>query len=97
MWRRLACQLRPIAASASGSAPLVCPAIAATSPFHTSIPTLSFSSLANGEIKKSIEDVMPIATGLERKEIEAEFQGLKRFDVDAPAGPFGTKEAPAVV
>jgi Cytochrome c oxidase subunit Vb/Cytosol aminopeptidase family, catalytic domain len=40
---------------------------------------------------------MPIATGLEHEEIEAEFQGLKRFDVDAPAGPFGTKEAPAVV
>jgi hypothetical protein len=29
---------------------------------------------AIGEIKKSIEDVMPIATGLEREEIEAELQ-----------------------
>jgi hypothetical protein len=29
---------------------------------------------AGGEIKKSIEDVMPIATGLEREEIEAELQ-----------------------
>jgi len=40
---------------------------------------------------------MPIATGLEREEIEAELQGKKRFDMDAPVGPFGTKEAPAVI
>ena len=68
-----------------------------------------------------VEDVMPIATGLEREEIEAELQvspvaaasflitgyllvkkklldlvcfsvqGKKRFDMDAPVGPFGTK------
>lgn len=40
---------------------------------------------------------MPIATGLEREEIEAELEGKKRFDMDAPCGPFGTKEAPAVI
>ncbi|XP_078169914.1 cytochrome c oxidase subunit 5b-1, mitochondrial-like [Carex rostrata] len=91
MWRRLACQLRPIAAtrSASGGTLLVRPAIA-------SVPALSFSSLA-GEIKKSVEDVMPIATGLEREEIEAGLQGWKRFDVEAPSGPFGTKEGPAII
>jgi cytochrome c oxidase subunit 5b len=70
-----------------------------------------------------VEDVMPIATGHEREEIEAELQvrlplyaplalslvtfffgsilvlipvwlrlqGKKRFDMDAPVGPFGTK------
>uniref|UniRef100_A0A804KPZ6 Uncharacterized protein n=2 Tax=Musa acuminata subsp. malaccensis TaxID=214687 RepID=A0A804KPZ6_MUSAM len=40
---------------------------------------------------------MPIATGLEREELEAELEGKKRFDMDAPVGPFGTKEAPAVI
>jgi len=34
---------------------------------------------------------MPIATGLEREELEAELQGKKRFDMDPPVGPFGTK------
>ncbi|XP_077211651.1 cytochrome c oxidase subunit 5b-1, mitochondrial-like [Tasmannia lanceolata] len=47
--------------------------------------------------KKRVEDVMPIATGHEREEIEAELEGRKRFDMDAPVGPFGTKEAPAIV
>ncbi|XP_020598095.1 putative cytochrome c oxidase subunit 5b-like [Phalaenopsis equestris] len=47
--------------------------------------------------KKRVEDIMPIATGLEREELEAELEGKKRFDMDAPVGPFGTKEAPAVI
>ncbi|WVZ82617.1 hypothetical protein U9M48_029865 [Paspalum notatum var. saurae] len=57
---------------------------------------LRFSSDAAGT-RTRVEDVMPIATGLEREEIEAELQGKKRFDMDAPVGPFGTKEAPAVI
>nr|GMC73385.1 putative cytochrome C oxidase subunit 5B-like [Ipomoea batatas] len=40
---------------------------------------------------------MPIATGHEREELEAELQGKKILDIDFPEGPFGTKEAPAVV
>lgn len=41
---------------------------------------------------------MPIATGHEREELEGELEGRKRFtDMDAPVGPFGTKEAPAVI
>ncbi|XXG47681.1 hypothetical protein AAC387_Pa02g2283 [Persea americana] len=40
---------------------------------------------------------MPIATGHEREELEAELEGRKRFDMDAPVGIFGTKEAPAIV
>uniref|UniRef100_A0A0D3ER58 Uncharacterized protein n=1 Tax=Oryza barthii TaxID=65489 RepID=A0A0D3ER58_9ORYZ len=46
---------------------------------------------------------MPIATGLEREELAAELKGEKRFDMDPPVGPFGTKvrrslvEAPAVI
>lgn len=40
---------------------------------------------------------MPIATGLEKEELEAELQGKQRFDMDAPVGPFGTRDAPAVI
>ncbi|CAL9104981.1 unnamed protein product [Musa textilis] len=61
-------------------------------------PRLSSSSASgDGSLKKRVEDVMPIATGLEREELEAELEGKKRFDMDAPVGPFGTKEAPAVI
>lgn len=34
---------------------------------------------------------MPIATGHEREELEAELQGRKILDIDYPDGPFGTK------
>ncbi|URE21589.1 hypothetical protein MUK42_11210 [Musa troglodytarum] len=93
MWRR-ACvaSCRPAlrklhASSAAALAPVV------------NTPRLSFSSSASGDgsLKKRVEDVMPIATGLEREELEAELEGKKRFDMDAPVGPFGTKEAPAVI
>lgn len=30
--------------------------------------------LGDGSLKKSVEDVMPIATGLEREELEAELE-----------------------
>ncbi|KAK9149709.1 hypothetical protein Scep_008466 [Stephania cephalantha] len=46
---------------------------------------------------KTVEDVMPIATGHEREEIEAEIQGRDLYAIDNPAGPFGTKEAPAII
>lgn len=36
-------------------------------------------------------------TGLEKEEIEAQIAGTTRFDLAPPRGPFGTKEAPAVV
>ncbi|KAG6555352.1 hypothetical protein Mapa_002578 [Marchantia paleacea] len=38
-----------------------------------------------------------IATGMELEELEAQRKGLKRFDLDAPRGPFGTKADPALV
>nr|XP_009595197.1 putative cytochrome c oxidase subunit 5b-like [Nicotiana tomentosiformis] len=46
---------------------------------------------------KRVEDLMPIATGHEREELEAELQGRDILEMDYPVGPFGTKEAPAVV
>lgn len=37
------------------------------------------------------------ATGLEREELEAQLRGENRFDMEPPRGPFGTKEAPAII
>ncbi|GAU11058.1 hypothetical protein TSUD_113510 [Trifolium subterraneum] len=50
-----------------------------------------------GSIKKTVEDVVPIATGHEREEIQAELEGRNILAIDNPEGPFGTKESPAVV
>ncbi|CAK8535714.1 unnamed protein product [Lathyrus sativus] len=50
-----------------------------------------------GSLKKRVEDVVPIATGHEREEIQAELEGRNILEIDHPEGPFGTKEAPAVV
>ncbi|KAG0519466.1 hypothetical protein BDA96_09G266700 [Sorghum bicolor] len=99
MWRRLqtlAPSLRRAAASSS-------PAAARAAPLSTS-PAAAFrrtsallSSPGDKPAPTKVEDVMPIATGLEREELEAELQGKKRFDMDPPVGPFGTKEEPAVI
>lgn len=40
---------------------------------------------------------MPIATGHELEELEAELQGRDILAINYPVGPFGTKENPAVV
>ncbi|PRQ26806.1 putative cytochrome-c oxidase [Rosa chinensis] len=61
-------------------------------PFQRS-PNLS--SPASG--LKKVEDIMPIATGHEREELQAELQGRDILEVNHPVGPFGTKEAPAIV
>lgn len=44
-----------------------------------------------------MEDVVPIATGHEREELEAELEGKDILEINYPSGPFGTKEAPAVI
>ncbi|KAF5453207.1 hypothetical protein F2P56_028124 [Juglans regia] len=54
-------------------------------------------SPAEGAVKKQVEDVMPIATGHEREELQAELEGRKVVDIDHPDGPFGTKDSPAVI
>ncbi|KAM7459466.1 hypothetical protein LguiA_036460 [Lonicera macranthoides] len=47
--------------------------------------------------KKRVEDIMPIAPGHEREELEAELEGRNILEMNFPVGPFGTKEAPAIV
>ncbi|KAL1221991.1 Cytochrome c oxidase subunit 5b-1 [Cardamine amara subsp. amara] len=56
-----------------------------------------FSSESETSVKKNVLDVMPIATGHEKEELEAELEGRRLLDIDFPEGPFGTKESPAVV
>ncbi|WVZ00194.1 hypothetical protein V8G54_026263 [Vigna mungo] len=48
-------------------------------------------------VRKRVEDVVPIATGHEREEIQASLEGRDILEINHPEGPFGTKEAPAIV
>ncbi|XP_050365665.1 cytochrome c oxidase subunit 5b-2, mitochondrial-like [Argentina anserina] len=48
-------------------------------------------------LKKKVEDIMPIAAGHEREELQAELEGRDILEIDYPVGPFGTKVAPALV
>ncbi|CAL9220983.1 unnamed protein product [Arabidopsis halleri] len=61
------------------------------------IPRHFSSESVETPAKKKVEDVMPIATGHEKEELEAELEGRRLDDIDFPEGPFGTKEAPAIV
>ncbi|KAA8541878.1 hypothetical protein F0562_023030 [Nyssa sinensis] len=108
MWRRLSTQLRTLAACRStsklnrfvagnvSSSPSPLP-----TPFRPAVTLISrhfaSDSAENLVSKKRVEDVMPIATGHEREELEAELEGRKVLDIDFPEGPFGTQEAPAVI
>ncbi|RLM54816.1 putative cytochrome c oxidase subunit 5b-like [Panicum miliaceum] len=96
MWKRATSLLLRHQRSALAPRSPAVSAAAAPSLCRTPEP-LFFSTLDAAGMRTRVEDVMPIATGLEREEIEAELQGKKRFDMDAPVGPFGTKEAPAVI
>ncbi|XP_042511466.1 cytochrome c oxidase subunit 5b-1, mitochondrial-like isoform X1 [Macadamia integrifolia] len=66
------------------------------SAFQRTAPLFSnqFSSESGAVLsneKKRVEDVMPIATGHEREELEAELEGRRVLEIDYPEGPFGTK------
>ncbi|RIA04399.1 hypothetical protein BRARA_K01364, partial [Brassica rapa] len=78
----------------------------ASNPASSSVISRHFSSESVNDFntfavetvgKKKVEDVMPIATGHEKEELEAELEGRRLLDIDFPEGPFGTKEAPAIV
>ncbi|KAJ0985661.1 hypothetical protein J5N97_004017 [Dioscorea zingiberensis] len=110
MWQRSSSQLRTLASPWRSASHFRCPVSQALlttmssslhstpspSPFQKTSPLFSSHS-DEAFLKKRVEDVMPIATGHEREELEAELEGRKRFDMDAPVGPFGTKESPAII
>ncbi|KAF7843288.1 cytochrome c oxidase subunit 5b-1, mitochondrial-like [Senna tora] len=101
MWRRLVSSHLKSLASTSRSAPIAARFTATTpscvSPSSYFLTRHFTTQSADNAIKKKVEDVMPIATGHEREEIEAELEGKKLLDINYPEGPFGTKEAPAVI
>ncbi|PSR96042.1 Cytochrome c oxidase subunit 5b-1 like [Actinidia chinensis var. chinensis] len=103
MWRRLSSQLRTLTQQRSGS---MLNRLATSNVFSSPSPHRPITALFsfhfasdsdNVVLKKRVEDVMPIATGHEREELEAELQGRKVLNIDNPEGPFGTKEAPSVI
>ncbi|CAH9147068.1 unnamed protein product [Cuscuta epithymum] len=98
MWRRLTIDLlrsspklsRYGAVSSSPSAAVLRPSVA--------LLPRRFNAVAENVVPKMrVEDVMPIATGHEREEIQAELEGKQLLDINYPEGPFGTKETPAVI
>ncbi|XP_018512548.1 cytochrome c oxidase subunit 5b-1, mitochondrial isoform X2 [Brassica rapa] len=112
MWRRIVSSgLKTLASDLTASSP-PCRSIATTvrpagsylaasrsaiSASSSVIPRHFSSESVETVAKKKVEDVMPIATGHEKEELEAELEGRRLLDIDFPEGPFGTKEAPAVV
>ncbi|KAL2338123.1 hypothetical protein Fmac_012569 [Flemingia macrophylla] len=93
MFRRLlSSHLKTLATSSS------IPRSASAAARFAAIPRyFSSQSEDSSAIKKKVEDIMPIATGHEREELQAELEGKNILEIDHPEGPFGTKEAPAVV
>ncbi|CAH8327402.1 unnamed protein product [Eruca vesicaria subsp. sativa] len=107
MWRRIvSSHLKTLAADIAAASPRRSIATTArpvrlhlaANPANSSVIPRCFSSESVETIaKKKVEDVMPIATGHEKEELEAELEGRRLLDIDFPEGPFGTKEAPAIV
>ncbi|VVA97753.1 unnamed protein product [Arabis nemorensis] len=111
MWRRIvSSHLKTLAADVAAASPRR--SIAATarpvgfypganrsaiSASSSVIPRHFCSGSVETPAKKKVEDVMPIATGHEKEELEAELEGRRLLDIDFPEGPFGTKESPAIV
>ncbi|CAA0810928.1 Cytochrome c oxidase subunit 5b-2- mitochondrial [Striga hermonthica] len=97
MWRRLAIQMRSLGPARSPARCVPVSSIApANGPFASCTRHISTEPVGNATAFR-IEDVMPIATGHEREELEAALKGKNLQEIDYPEGPFGTKEAPAVI
>ncbi|CAA2952878.1 cytochrome c oxidase subunit 5b-like [Olea europaea subsp. europaea] len=100
MWRRLFFKLRtsaPIRSTPRNTQRTSSPVQA---PVRQSFPIIcrQFSAESgNVTAKKRVEDVMPIATGHEREELAAELEGKDLLEINHPAGPFGSKQEPAVI
>ncbi|XP_042066872.1 putative cytochrome c oxidase subunit 5b-like [Salvia splendens] len=100
MFRRLAVRLRTLAPprSASNTAQFSVGSSRPSENVVRSAPVFSrrFSSESGNEPKK-VEDIVPIATGHEREELQAEIEGRDILEINHPSGPFGTKGEPAVI
>ncbi|XP_051119339.1 putative cytochrome c oxidase subunit 5b-like [Andrographis paniculata] len=101
MWRRLAIRLCAVAPSRSAPRIVRRGVGSATAPMKAVRPFAAlshhFSSASGNAPPKRVEDVMPIATGHEREELQAELEGKHILEINYPCGPFGTKEEPAVI
>ncbi|KAK4590458.1 hypothetical protein RGQ29_020847 [Quercus rubra] len=103
MWRRLLSSNLKTLAATTAAAPTRSTSIHTRSLISPSASASLFNlrhftaDSSDGAVKKRVEDVMPIATGHEREELEAELQGKKILDINFPVGPFGTKEEPAII
>ncbi|KAI3766714.1 hypothetical protein L2E82_16784 [Cichorium intybus] len=97
MWRRLSSQLRVLRSVQRSNGIITSSPSPAT--LRPSAPLIyrHIFSLTGNVSKKRVEDIMPIATGHEREELQAEIEGRNILEINFPEGPFGTKKAPAVV
>ncbi|GLT46133.1 hypothetical protein SLA2020_199130 [Shorea laevis] len=98
MWRRaVSSHLKTLAAIAACRSASRTPPLRFKSYIYLSVSTSILSrhfasESADTAVKKSVEDINPIATRHEREELEPELQGRKILeDVNNPVGPFGTK------
>ncbi|XP_031257698.1 cytochrome c oxidase subunit 5b-2, mitochondrial-like [Pistacia vera] len=95
LWRSSTLNLRRSLNSAPSTS-----SYSSTTPFLAT-PTFSSHQLTASSVdinlRKKVEDIMPIATGHELEELDAELQGRNVLEINHPVGPFGTKEAPAIV
>ncbi|MFS7992400.1 putative cytochrome c oxidase, subunit Vb [Helianthus anomalus] len=87
MWRRASSKLSSLRSLARPNRIITSTPSPLTLRPSATIVTRHFS----GNVSKKVEDVMPIATGHEREELEAELQGRDILDINFPEGPFGTK------
>ncbi|KAJ0031267.1 hypothetical protein Pint_12688 [Pistacia integerrima] len=95
LWRSSTLNLRRSLNSAPSTS-----SYSSTTPFLAT-PTFSSHQLTASSVdinlRKKVEDIMPIATGHELEELEAELQGRNVLEINHPVGRLGTKEAPAIV
>ncbi|KAK9060473.1 hypothetical protein SSX86_021177 [Deinandra increscens subsp. villosa] len=95
MWRRASSKLSTLRSVARPNR--IVSSTPSPSPLTLRPSATIFTRYYSGNVAKKVEDVMPIATGHEREELEAELQGRDILDINFPEGPFGTKAKPAVV
>ncbi|XP_073040111.1 putative cytochrome c oxidase subunit 5b-like isoform X3 [Primulina eburnea] len=99
MWRRLSHQLRTIPLARSNPKPVgfVVGSSAVPKNLHRSAFVMSRHLSTAPSATITVDDVMPIATGHEREELQAALTGKDVLEINYPSGPYGTKEEPAVV